>query len=87
MILGGPIGAYEEDRYPFLHHELALIGQRVKSGRALPGICLWAQLIARACGASGVDVRSPREATPAVSPLSGEMLREWLELAEAPAHV
>ncbi|MFM0075898.1 glutamine amidotransferase [Paraburkholderia sediminicola] len=51
VILGGPIGAYEEDRYPFLRHELALIEARLKAGRPLLGICLGAQLIARVGGA------------------------------------
>jgi GMP synthase (glutamine-hydrolysing) len=51
VVLGGPIGAYEEDKYPFLHHELALIERRLKSGRPLLGICLGAQLIARTTGA------------------------------------
>jgi GMP synthase (glutamine-hydrolysing) len=50
-VLGGPIGAYEEDNYPFLIPELALIKQRLESKRALLGICLGAQMIARACGA------------------------------------
>jgi GMP synthase (glutamine-hydrolysing) len=50
VVLGGPIGVYDEDKYPFLRRELALIDQRLKSGRALLGICLGAQLIARACG-------------------------------------
>jgi GMP synthase (glutamine-hydrolysing) len=51
VVLGGPIGAYEEDRYPFLRDELALIERRLKAGRALLGICLGAQLIARVGGA------------------------------------
>jgi GMP synthase (glutamine-hydrolysing) len=51
VILGGPIGAYEEDLYPFLVAELALIGRRLTGGRAMLGICLGAQLIARALGA------------------------------------
>jgi GMP synthase (glutamine-hydrolysing) len=51
VVLGGPIGAYEEDNYPFLLQELKLIEQRLKSGRPLLGICLGAQLMARASGA------------------------------------
>jgi GMP synthase (glutamine-hydrolysing) len=51
VVLGGPIGAYEEDKYQFLRGELALIERRLKAGRALLGICLGAQLIARVGGA------------------------------------
>jgi GMP synthase (glutamine-hydrolysing) len=51
VVLGGPIGAYENDRYPFLDHELALIAARLRAGRPTLGICLGAQLIARALGA------------------------------------
>lgn len=52
VVLGGPIGVYEEAAYPFLTRELALIRQRLDSGRALLGICLGAQLVAHACGAA-----------------------------------
>jgi GMP synthase (glutamine-hydrolysing) len=50
-LLGGPIGTYEQDNYPFLVAELALIKQRLELNRALLGICLCAQMIARASGA------------------------------------
>jgi GMP synthase (glutamine-hydrolysing) len=51
VVLGGPIAAYEEDVYPFLRDELRLIERRLALGRPLMGICLGAQLIARALGA------------------------------------
>lgn len=51
VALGGPIGAFDEDAYPFLAAELRLIEHRLASGRPLLGICLGAQLIARLSGA------------------------------------
>ncbi|MEC9369038.1 MAG: glutamine amidotransferase [Pseudomonadota bacterium] len=51
IVLGGPIGAYEEAAYPFLSDELRLIERQLKAGKPLLGICLGAQLIARAMGA------------------------------------
>ena len=50
VVLGGPIGAYEEAGYPFLVDELALLERRLKAQRPTLGICLGAQLIARALG-------------------------------------
>jgi GMP synthase (glutamine-hydrolysing) len=52
VVLGGPIGAYEQDSYPFLADELALLERRLKADRPTLGICLGAQLIARALGSS-----------------------------------
>lgn len=51
IVLGGPIGAYDEQIYPFLKDELAVMRQRLDTGKPLLGICLGAQLIARALGA------------------------------------
>lgn len=51
VVLGGPIGAYEEGLYPFLAPELALIERRLRQARSVLGICLGAQLMARALGA------------------------------------
>lgn len=51
LILGGPIGAYEDDIYPFLRDELRFIERRLAARQPLVGICLGAQLMARAAGA------------------------------------
>jgi len=50
VVLGGPIGAYEDRAYPFLAAEIALIERRLKASRPVLGICLGAQLMARALG-------------------------------------
>jgi GMP synthase (glutamine-hydrolysing) len=46
LVLGGPIGIYEFDRYPFLKHELATIETVVNQGTPVVGICLGAQALA-----------------------------------------
>jgi GMP synthase (glutamine-hydrolysing) len=51
VVLGGPIGAYETEQYPFLRDELRLIETHLHHGIPTLGICLGAQLIARALGA------------------------------------
>jgi GMP synthase (glutamine-hydrolysing) len=51
IVLGGPIGAYEEAVYPFLTPELRLVERRLAAGLPLLGVCLGAQIIARALGA------------------------------------
>lgn len=51
VVLGGPIAAFDEREYPFLLDELALIQRQLQRRLPLLGICLGAQLIARALGA------------------------------------
>jgi len=51
VVLGGPIGAYEEHKYRFLTEELRLIETRLARDLPILGICLGAQLMARALGA------------------------------------
>jgi GMP synthase (glutamine-hydrolysing) len=52
VVLGGPIGVYEADSYPFLVDETDLIGRRIGLPRPTLGICLGAQLIAKSLGAN-----------------------------------
>ncbi|WP_024520244.1 glutamine amidotransferase [Bradyrhizobium sp. Tv2a-2] len=50
IVLGGPIGVYETDDYPFLSSELALIEYRLSRDLPTLGICLGSQLMAKALG-------------------------------------
>jgi len=79
VVLGGPIGAEDDDRYPFLGDEVRLIQRRLAARRPLLGICLGAQLMARALGARVAPMQrkeigfAPLSLTPegARSPLAG----------------
>ncbi len=51
ILLGGPMNVYEEDRYPFLKDEDLFLKEAIQRGKFILGICLGAQLIAKALGA------------------------------------
>lgn len=46
IIMGGPMGVYEEEKYPWLTKEKGFIKKAIKQNRKILGICLGAQLIA-----------------------------------------
>jgi GMP synthase (glutamine-hydrolysing) len=50
IILGGPIGVYEDDVYTFLTDEIAAVRDRLAAERPVLGLCLGAQIMARALG-------------------------------------
>jgi GMP synthase (glutamine-hydrolysing) len=51
VIMGGPMGIYQEDTYPWLVKEKKYIDQAIVNGKIVLGICLGAQLIADVLGA------------------------------------
>lgn len=51
MIMGGPMGVYNETSYPWLREEKALIRSAIDAGKTIIGICLGSQLLAEALGA------------------------------------
>jgi GMP synthase (glutamine-hydrolysing) len=46
IVLGGPMGFYEHDRYNFLRNELDLIEKVLHENKPVLGICLGSQLLA-----------------------------------------
>lgn len=51
VMLGGPMSVNEEDKYPYLTAEMKLAEQFMKEGKKVLGVCLGAQLMAKALGA------------------------------------
>jgi GMP synthase-like glutamine amidotransferase len=60
VVMGGPMGVGDEDRFPFLRDEKRLLTACVEAGRPVLGVCLGAQLLADALGAR-VSVQGYRE--------------------------
>ena len=52
VVLGGPMGVYEADRFPFLTVEQQVLRARLALDRPSIGLCLGAQLLAAAAGAT-----------------------------------
>jgi GMP synthase (glutamine-hydrolysing) len=51
ILMGGPMGAYERYRYPWIDHEIERLQERLEHDRPTIGVCLGAQMIAAALGA------------------------------------
>ena len=51
VVMGGPMGVYEQDQYPFLQREIRLLQDALSERRPILGICLGSQLLAAALDA------------------------------------
>jgi GMP synthase-like glutamine amidotransferase len=58
VVMGGPMGVADRDRFDWMAPEIALIRGAVDAGRRVLGVCLGAQFLAHALGA---DVRPAAE--------------------------
>lgn len=57
IVMGGPMGVEDVEQYPWLVEERRFIQQSIAAGKYILGICLGAQLIARASGARVISNR------------------------------
>lgn len=51
LVMGGAMNVYQEDKYPWLVAETHAIRRAVETGKAVLGVCLGGQLLAKALGA------------------------------------
>ncbi len=51
VVLGGPMGVYERDQYPWMAEELSAIEKALNQSLPILGICLGSQMLAHAAGA------------------------------------
>ncbi|GGH08383.1 type 1 glutamine amidotransferase [Silvibacterium dinghuense] len=64
IVMGGPMGVYEQDRYTHIAPEIALLKAVIAAGKPVLGVCLGSQLLAAALGARvypGIDSGLPQE--------------------------
>ncbi|MGV8838406.1 type 1 glutamine amidotransferase [Cellvibrio sp.] len=59
VVMGGPMGIYDEAIYPWLADEKILIKETIAAGKIVLGVCLGAQLIADVLG--GKVTRNPHK--------------------------
>ncbi|AWR96276.1 GMP synthase [Acidianus sulfidivorans JP7] len=50
IIMGGPMGVYERDKYTFLNIEMDLVRKSYNAHKRVLGVCLGSQIIAEALG-------------------------------------
>jgi GMP synthase (glutamine-hydrolysing) len=98
IVLGGPIGVYETEAFPFLVPEIAAVRRRLDAQKPILGVCLGAQLMATALGArvapgpakeigyAPVELTDSGRATP-LARLAGLPVLHWHgDVCEAPAN-
>lgn len=88
VVLGGEMGVYDDDEFPVIRDEVALIKRRIASEQPVFGVCLGAQLMASALGAAvyrgettEIGYRSveptPEGADSPVRHVSGVPMMQW----------
>jgi len=88
VVMGGPVGAYEESAYPWLTAERRLLRAAVNDGTPVFGVCLGAQVLAASMGARVYPGPEPEVGVLEVTltaagqqdPIAGALPRSFLTL-------
>ena len=61
VVMGGPIGVYQQDDYPFLKDEIEILKTRLEADKPTIGVCLGSQLMAAALGSKVYEGQQGKE--------------------------
>lgn len=87
IILGGPMNACEDDTFPHLPVVVDLIHQFHQAGKPIMGICLGAQLIARAFGSPVYAHHVPELGFTPVAAVAAMPQESWLQNCPPDLHL
>jgi GMP synthase (glutamine-hydrolysing) len=79
IIMGGSMNAHEDDQFPHLRQTVELIHQFHADGKPIMGVCLGAQLIARAFGSQVYPHRIPEIGFSPIRVASSPAQEPWLK--------
>ncbi len=79
IIMGGPMGAYDDEQFPHLRQTVDLIQQFHQADKPILGVCLGAQLIARAFGSQVYPHSTPELGFTPVAVVDVTASEPWLQ--------
>lgn len=87
IVLGGPMNAHEDDQFPHLGQTVELIRQFHRDGKPIMGVCLGAQLIARAFGSKVYQHSAPELGFSPLVSADPDPQEPWLKNLPATLHL
>ena len=87
IVMGGPMSANDERTYPWLVQEKRFVAEAIASSRVVLGVCLGAQLVASALGASVLPNSQPEIGWFPIEPAEDASRASLSSLFEVPQEV